>query len=528
MKVLITEKLAEEGIARLRAEPDIEVDVELEKTPEQLAKILPGYEGMIVRSGTKVNAGLLDAAENLRIVGRAGTGVDNIDLQAATDHGVVVVNTPGGNSISVAEMTMGAMIACARHLARADRLLKQGEWAKKKLRGRELNGKTLGLVGLGRIGREVAKRARPFGLKVLGYDPYVARTDMEERGIAVVELHELLERSHVISLHVPLTDDTRHVIDADAIGKMRDGVMLLNWARGGLIDEAALLEALNSGKVAAASLDAFESEPDPMPELVRHENVLATPHIGASTVEAQEIVGYYVAGYVADFLVRGVLQSAVNYQSITTEQMQALRPHLQVAERLGAFASQVASGRMRELEIVYMGDLAGQRFELLTDRALCEALRPFLSQADVNPINARSLARGRGLRLTEATSSDAGGFPAMIRLRLATDQGRIEVEGAAVGEGRSPRLVSIDGLDIDAPLEGPTLFFRNDDVPGVIGRVGSFAGDRGINIANFALRSDGRGGAMGVVQVDQRLDRDQRQALRDLPGIRLVRMVDLP
>lgn len=528
MKVLITDPLAEEGIARLEAEADIQVDIKLKQTPEQLAKLAPHYEGWIVRSGTKLTSELIEKATKLKIIGRAGTGVDNIDLQAATEHGVVVVNTPGGNSIAVAELTIGAMISCSRHLARADRLLKAGEWAKKKLRGRELNGKILGLVGLGRIGREVAKRARPFGMKVLGYDPYAVKADLAEQGIEVVELDDLLRRAHIISLHVPKTDETTHVIDAAAIAKMRDGVTILNFARGGLIDETALLAALESGKIAAASLDAFESEPDPSPDLVRHERVLATPHIGASTQEAQENVGYYVAGQVADYLVRQVLQNAVNYPSVTSEQMQALKPHLEVAARLGAFASQTAKAGMRELRMTYMGTIKDQKFALLTDQALCAALSPFLDAADVNPINARSLAESRGMKIVEATSSHAGGFPAMIRVELVTDQGVVTVEGAVVGEGRPPRLVKVDQLKIDAPLEGPTLYFENDDVPGVIGRVGTFAGDNGINIANFALRTDKRGGAIGVVQIDQHLDPNMCDKLAQVEGIRRVRMVDLP
>jgi D-3-phosphoglycerate dehydrogenase len=464
----------------------------------------------------------------LKIVGRAGTGVDNIDLQAATDHGVLVVNTPGGNTVSVAELTLGAMIACARHLSRADRLLKAGEWAKKKLKGRELNGKTLGLIGLGRIGREVARRARPFGMQVVGFDPYATAEGLAELGIEVVELEALLARAHVISLHVPRTDETAHIIDAAAIARMRPGVILLNFARGGLIDEPALLAALQSGQVSAASLDAFESEPEPLPALVQHDNVLATPHIGASTQEAQENVGYYVAGTVADFLVRGVLQNAVNYPSVSREQMQALAPHLVVAERLGALAGQLADGRVNGLQVTYSGELIGQKVALLTDRVLCGALRPVLDQTDVNPVNARPLAKARGIQIVEATSTDTGGYPAMIRAELTSDRGTLAVAGAAVGKDRPPRLVRIGRVAIDAPLVGPTLYFENDDKPGVIGRVGTYAGEQGINIANFALRADGKGGALGVIQIDQRVSRAQREGLARLPGIRKVRMVDLP
>jgi D-3-phosphoglycerate dehydrogenase len=528
MKVLVTEPLAEEGIARLQAEPGIEVEVKHKLPPGELKKIIGEYHGMIVRSATKVTADLLGAAENLKIVGRAGTGVDNIDLNAATAHGVVVVNTPGGNAVSVAELVVGVIIACARKITRADASMKAGEWAKKQLRGRELNGKTIGIVGLGRIGREVAKRAKPFGLKVIGYDPFVTEESVREQGIELVELPELLSRSHIITLHVPVNEKTRNLIGPGEIASMRDGVIMLNIARGGLVDEAALIEGLKGGKVSAAGLDCYTNEPEPMRELVEHQNVVATPHIGASTAEAQEQVGYYVAGYVADYLARGVLQSAVNYPAVSAEEMEALGPNLKLASRLGAFASQVAAGRMRELLVTYCGELVDARYALLTDRALCAALQPFLHDMDVNPINARSLAKSRGLKVTEATSREEFGFPGMIQMVLTTDQGAVRLEGAVVGEGRPPRLVSVDGLAFDAPLEGPTLFFRNDDVPGVIGRVGTFAGEQGINIKNFALRSDGQGGAAGVVQVDRRVDKQQRDELKKLPGIRFVRTVDLP
>jgi len=528
MKVLVTEPLAEEGISRLQSEPGIEVEVKHKLPPGELKKIIGEYHGMIVRSATRVTAELLDAAGNLKIVGRAGTGVDNIDLDAATDHGVVVVNTPGGNAVSVAELVMGVIIACARKITRADASMKAGKWAKKELRGRELNGKIIGIVGLGRIGREVAARAKPFGLKVIGHDPFVNIEVVRDAGIEPVDLPDLLARSHIITLHVPVNEKTRNLISSAEIASMRDGVILLNIARGGLVDEAALLEGLNCKKIAAAGLDCYLNEPEPMRELVGHENVVATPHIGASTSEAQENVGYYVAGYVADYLTRGVLQSAVNYPAVSAEEMKALGPNLVLAERLGAFASQVATGSMRELLVTYYGGLVDLRYALLTDRALCAALRPFLHEMDVNPINARTLAKSRGLKVTEATSRTECGFPAMIQLVLTTDRGAVRVEGAMVGEGRPPRLVSVDGLEFDAPLEGPTLFFRNDDVPGVIGRVGTFAGEKGINIKNFALRSDDRGGAAGVVQVDKRVDRQQRDELKQLPGIRFVRTVDLP
>ena len=528
MKVLVTEPLAEEGLERLRAEPSIELQVQIEPKPEQLLSLLADVDGLIVRSKTKVTAEVLAQAKKLRIVGRAGTGVDNIDLAAATAKGVVVVNTPGGNAVSVAELAIGLILSCARNIALTDRKLKGGIWAKKEAKGNELNGKTLGIIGLGRIGREVAMRARAFGMQIVGFDPFVAESDLGEQGIRLVALDLLLEKSHVISVHVPLTEKTKNILGAPQIALMRSGVILINTARGGLIDEQALLDGLRSGKVGAAGLDVFATEPDPPKELVAHDKVVSTPHIGASTVEAQEQVGYDVAVSVADYLTRGILKSAVNYQSVSPEEMSALAPFLTLSSRLSAFASQIAVGRMQAVTVTYFGLLARARFSVLTDRIVCEALRPFLDEVDVNPINARSLAKGRGLQVTEASAQIGDGLSAGIRIQLTTDQGSVEVEGTSLGGGRAPRLVCLDKVEIDTPLEGPTLFFRNDDVPGVIGHLGTFAAERGINIANFALRKDGRGGAIGVVQLDQRMTKPHRDELRKVPGIRFVRSLDLP
>jgi len=312
MKVLVSDSMAEEGVVQLRAEPGIEVDVKTNLSPEELAAVIPAYSGLIVRSATKVTAQIFEAADKLKIVGRAGTGVDNIDLDAATKHGVLVVNAPGGNSVSAAEMAMGLMLACARNIPRGDRNLKQGVWAKKECKGRELSGKTLGIVGLGRIGREVAVRAKAFGMRVVGYDPLIDAAAITGMGVEALDFDELLKSSHFITLHVPRTEKTTNMIGAAQFSMMRDDAILVNAARGGLVDEQALLAALNDGQLAGAGLDVYLGEPNPPQELVAHENVVATPHLGASTYEAQVKVATFVAGYIADYLLRGVVQSAVN------------------------------------------------------------------------------------------------------------------------------------------------------------------------------------------------------------------------
>ena len=527
MKVLVVEPIAAEGLERLRAEPLIELQEELKPSPERLRELVADCEGLIVRGATKVDRRLLEGAERLRIIGRAGTGVDNIDLAAASERGVVVVNTPGGNSVSVAELTLGLMLACARRITRADATLKAGRWEKSALRGHELNGKTLGLVGLGRIGCEVARRAAALGMKLLGYDPFVARQQARQLEVELVELDELLRRSHVVSLHLPLNERTRALLGREQIRMMRPGAILINAARGGLVDEEALLEALDSGHLEAAACDAFEQEPHPRPQLVGHPALVATPHIGASTVEAQEQVGYHLAGTVADYLVRGQLRNAVNYISLTPEEARQLRPYLPLAEHLGLFTARVAGGRMQQLRITYHGELATCRYQVLSDQALCGVLKPFLRHVDVNPISARSLAAERQLGLVEASAAGPCEFAGLMSLQLECEEERVTVDGAVLGPQRPPRLVAVDDLELDLPLAGRLLFFRNDDQPGVVGRLGTLLGQAGVNIDQLALRADSRGGALGVARLDRVIDEEVRRQVRALPGIRRARMIDL-
>ncbi|RME22920.1 MAG: phosphoglycerate dehydrogenase [Deltaproteobacteria bacterium] len=524
-RILVTEPVAEEGLNLLRRE-GFDVRVELGPEPDRLIELVEDAHGLIVRGATRVTAKVLEASRALKIVGRAGSGVDNIDLAAATARGVVVVNTPGGNSVSVAELALGLMLACARKICHADGRLKSGQWVKKECRGIELNGKTIGIVGMGRIGRQVAKRAVAFGMKVLGYDPFIAKEKISELGAEPVDLPDLLERSHVVTLHVPLTERSRAIIDAEAISRMRSDAILINTSRGGLVDERALLEALDSGRLWAAGLDAFENEPNPLPELVGHPRVVATPHIGASTREAQEQVGYHVASTIADYLLRGELRNAVNYTSVSAEQMHRIQPYLVLAERLGAFCSQIAVGRMKRLEFTYGGDLARESYGLLTDRALCGGLRPFLNDFDVNPVSARTLAADRGMEVVEAAESGPAGKSPSMAIVMKGESGVVSVVGGLSGQGR-PRLLEVDGIPLDAPLEGTIVFLRPADVPGVVGKLGSYLGDRSINITNLALQTDGKGSAVAVASVEGPVTREIVYGLRqfaEIPFSRLVRL----
>lgn len=527
MKVLVVEPISDEGLERLQAEPRIEVRAEMNPAPERLRELVSDCSGLVVRGATQVDRRLLEQAGKLRIIGRAGTGVDNIDLTAASERGVVVVNTPGGNSISVAELTLGLMLACARRIPRADSALKAGRWEKSALRGHELYGKTLGLVGLGRIGREVARRAAALGMKLLGYDPFVNRQQAQKLEVELVELDELLRRSHVVSLHLPLNERTREMLGREQLQLMKPGAILINAARGGLVDEQALLEALQSGHLQAAACDAFAQEPSPNPQLVGHPSLVATPHIGASTVEAQEQVGYHVAGTVADYLVRGQLRNAVNYISLAPDEARQIQPYLPLAERLGQFAAQAGGGHLQRLSITYRGELASSRYQVLSDRALCGVLRLFLRDVDINPISARSLAKQRQLELEETNTSEPCQFSGQLSLLLECEKERVSVDGALFNPQLPPRLLAVDGLELDLPLVGRLLFFRNDDQPGVVGRLGTLLGQAGINIERLALRADNSGGAPGVARLDRVISEQLRLRVRALPGIRRARMIDL-
>lgn len=523
MKVVIADDLPASAVDLLREE-GWEVDARAGRPPEQLERDLADADALIVRSATKVTSPLLDAAPRLRVIARAGTGVDNVDVTAASARGVVVMNAPGANSISVAELAIGLMLALARHVPAADAAMKQGKWEKKKFLGEELREKTLGLAGLGRIGQEVARRARAFGMRVIAHDPFIAAHVAEDLGVELVSLDELLARADYVSLHLPSTPATRNVINAARLARARPGIRIINTARGDLVDETALADAIESGRVAGAALDVFEVEPPPDPRLPRLPQVIATPHIAASTREAQELVGVETATALRDFLRDGIIRNAVNFPSVSAEEFARLQPYLTLGERLGAMLAQMNEGRTTRVGVRYYGELANRKNDLIVNAVLVGLFKPILSSG-VSPVNARSVAMDRGLEIVESHSTRPRNYTTLLSVKLHSDRGEPWIEGA-VFDRSAPRLVLIDGVPVEAPLDGTLLVISNNDQPGVIGDVGTILGRHGVNIANFALGRDGSR-AIGVVNIDETrpLPDAVLDEIRRVPAVRSARVV---
>jgi len=535
VKVLVTDKIAARGLELLRAEGWTVEEVS-PKDAAALNGALAEATAWILRSGTEVTAELLGRASRLKVVGRAGVGVDNIDLEAATRRGVLVMNTPGGNAVSVAEHTFALLLALARQVPAASQSTRAGEWRKNDFRGTELKGKTLALVGLGRVGQEVARRALAFEMAVVAHDPYVAAPLARELGVELLPFDDLLARADFLSLHVTLTPETERLLNRERLGRCKPGVRIVNTARGELLDEAALAAALDSGRVAAAALDVFAAEPPRDSPLLRHPNVIATPHIGGSTAEAQEEVGWRIAQQVRDFLKDGVVRNAVNLPTLSAEEYRRLRPYLELGERLGEFAVQVA-GPVSRVALRYAGEVGQLNTHLLRNAVLKGILTRVISEP-TNLVNAAQLAAERGLVLEEAHVRRAQGFPDTLGLTLAADSAQFSLEGTVL-HGSSLRILAVDDIDVEAPLEGTLVFLRNRDVPGVIGQIGTLLGSRNINIASFALgRREGSGSAgssgpgdgaeaVAIVRVDGDVPDAVLEALRGVAGVTLARVVRL-
>ena len=531
LKIVIADDLPASAVELLRAEAGWIVDARSGRKPDALAADLADADALLVRSATTVDAHLLSAASRLRIVGRAGTGVDNIDVAAASARGILVVNAPGANSISVAEHACALMLALARSVPAADRAMKDARWEKQKFLGSELRGKTLGIAGLGRIGQEVAQRARAFGMRIVAHDPFIAKEIATALGVELMPLEEMCATVDYLTLHLPATPETKHLFDDERFAKCRPGIRLVNTARGELVDEAALRRAIASGIVAAAALDVFETEPPKDWSLAQLPQVIATPHIAASTEEAHELVGTETAATVRDFLRDGIVRNAVNFPSIHPDELQRLQSWIRLADQLGGLVSQMGAARIEALGVRYYGALVESRgVDVLAASAAAGVLRPILSSG-VSIVNARTAARERGIDIVESRSSRSRHFTSLLSIKLHTDAGERWVEGT-VFEPHSLRLVSVRGVDVEAPLGGTMLIIANDDQPGVIGEVGTILGRHKVNIANFALGRHG-GGAVGVVNVDedpgapQALDRAAGE-IRRVPAIREAWVVRLP
>jgi D-3-phosphoglycerate dehydrogenase len=500
LKIVVADDLPESALELLRSE-GWHVDARTGRSPVDLARDLADADGLLVRSATKVTKELLAAAGNLRVVGRAGTGVDNIDVPAASARGVLVVNAPGANSISVAEHACALMLALARMVPAADQAMKAGKWEKKRFLGNELRGKTLGIAGLGRIGQEVAMRARAFGMKIVAHDPFISREIADGLGVELLPLDDLCAVADYLTLHLPSNPETHHFFNDARFARVKPGIRIINTARGDLIDEAALRRAIENGIVAGAGLDVFEKEPPADWSLAQLGQVVATPHIAASTEEAQELVGLDTAAAVRDFLRDGVVRNAVNFPSVHPEELQRLQPWIRLADNLAALVAQMGAARVETIALRYYGALADSRAaEILASSAAAGVLRPILS-GGVSIVNARSAARERGIEIVESRSTRPRHFTSLVSLKLHTSDGERWAEGTVFAPN-SPRLVSVRGVNVEAPLSGTLLIICNDDQPGVIGEVGTILGRHGVNIANFALgRNDS--GAVGVVNVDE-------------------------
>jgi D-3-phosphoglycerate dehydrogenase len=520
MNVLIAEPMAQAGIELFQAQPGWNVIV---SNPKEYLKHLAEADALVVRSAVQVTPDVLRQAPKLRVIGRAGVGVDNVDLAAATAAGVLVMNTPGGNAVSVAEHTIALMLSMARSIPQASASTKAGKWEKKKFLGSELRGKTLGIVGLGSIGREVVKRARAFEMRAIAHDPYVTPQIGKDVGVELVGLHELYRRSDYITVHVSLTPETDNLLNKEAFAQMKKGVRIVNCARGELLDEGALKAAIESGKVAGAALDVFANEPtDASFPLFSLDSVLATPHIGGATEEAQEIVGVRIAEQLVEFLRNGVAINAVNMPSLSPDQYQAAAPFIDLAERLGNLAAHLVTGNPTTVRLTYLGKVADMNTSLLRNAGLAGVLNRSASRANV--VNAMQIAAERGWNVAEVHDKRSAQSDT-IRLEVETEISITTVEGAVVLN--KPRLMHVDGIYCEAPLAGELVFLKNMDVPGVIGHVGSVLGSNRINIANFSLgrRDSGPPEAVAVIATDTLVPQHVLDQLMANPAIKLARSV---
>ena len=515
-KVLIADELSAHAVAVFRRR-GVDVDVRMGLKAPELKAAIADYDGLAIRSATKVTAEILAAAPRLKVVGRAGIGVDNIDVPAATQRGVVVMNTPHGNSITTAEHAIAMMFALARQIPAADKSTQAGKWEKSRFMGVELTGKTLGIVGCGNIGSIVAERAHGLKMKVIAFDPYLSDERARDLNVQKVALDELLARADIITLHTPLTDSTRNLIDAAALAKAKKGVRIINCARGGLLVEADLKAAIEAGHVAGAALDVFLEEPARQNPLFGLEQVITTPHLGAATSEAQENVAVQIAEQMADFLLTGAVSNALNMPSVTAEEAPKLRPYMKLAQQLGSFAAQLTHSGLKEVTIEYEGHVAELNTRPLTASALAALLAPVLDS--VNMVNAPVLARERNIEVTEIKHDRPGDYQSMMRLAVTTDRRTRDVCGTLFG-GDKPRIVEIKGIRIEAELGRHMLYTTNEDKPGFIGRLGTILGEAGVNIATFHLgRSAPGADAIALIEVDQPLPDALLAKVRQIPGV---------
>ncbi|MDD5687439.1 MAG: phosphoglycerate dehydrogenase [Elusimicrobia bacterium] len=526
-KVLISDPLAKEGIEVLKNNPEFSVTVKTGLKPEELLKIIGEFDGLLVRSETKVTKEILAAAQNLKVIGRAGTGVDNIDVKEASKKGIVVMNVPGGNTISAAEHTVSMLLSLSRNIPQANASLKKGEWKKKEFVGVEVLGKTVGVVGFGKIGIEVAKRLLSFGMKVLVFDPFISKERAVQLGVESVSLDELFKESDYITIHTPKTEATKNLINAETIKKMKDGVRIVNCARGGLIDEQALASALKSGKVKGAALDVFEKEPLVESPFFEINSVIMTPHLGASTEEAQTNVSVEVAKQVVEYFSIGTIRNAVNFPFIPSEMLQKMQPYINLSEKLGLFASQFADGRISSIEINYSGEVTKYDLASLTIAAVKGVLENMSEEGVVNFINALIVAQEKGIKVSESRISETTDFTNLVVVKLKTEVGESIIAGTVFGK-KDFRIVRINDYYVDVEPDKNILVFSNTDKPGVVGKIGMILGKNSVNIASMEVGRKTVGGeAITIINVDDVIAENVLKEIKNQPEIKNVKMIVL-
>jgi D-3-phosphoglycerate dehydrogenase / 2-oxoglutarate reductase len=521
-RVLISDALSPAAVALFK-ERDIEADFEpgLGKERDKLAAIIGGFDGLAIRSATKVTAKVLQHASRLKVIGRAGIGVDNVDIPAATAKGIIVMNTPFGNSITTAEHAIALMFALAREIPQADLSTQSGKWEKDRFLGVEITGKVLGIIGCGNIGSVVASRAIGLHMHVIAFDPFLSPERALDLGVEKVDLETLLSRADFISLHTPLTAQTKNILSAENLAKTKKGVRIINCARGGLVDEVAVRALLDSGHLAGAAFDVFTHEPATESPLFGHPHVVCTPHLGASTSEAQEKVALQIAEQISDYLTRGAIANAVNFPSISAEEAPKLGPFIALADRLGSFAGQLVDSGIKRVSITYEGEAADLKTKALTAAAVAGLLRPFLE--DVNVVSAPYIAKDRGIAIDEVTRAAEADYESLITLNVTTQERERSISGTVFHDGK-PRIVSINGIEMDALVAPVMIYVSNEDKPGFIGRFASLLGNASVNIATFALGRDRPGGsAIALVEVDGPVPEKVLAQIAALPGVKEVK-----
>jgi D-3-phosphoglycerate dehydrogenase len=526
MKILVSDPLHEKGIEALEQTPGFEVEVNTSLTQEELLGIIKNYDGLVIRSSTKVTAEVIEAADRLKVIGRAGIGLDNVDIGAASKRGVVVMNTPDGNVITTAEHAVAMLMALSRNIPQAAASMRNHKWEKKRFRGKELFNKTLGVIGIGRIGRIVADRARGVKMNIIAYDPYIPAESIEKMGVEPVSLDELLGRADYITVHTPITPETRNLINSDCFAKMKTGVLLINCARGGIVNEEDLYQALQNGIIAGAALDVFETEPPGANPLLDLDNVIATPHLGASTDEAQENVAVAVANQIVDYFRTGTVRNAVNVPSVDGELLIRLRPYLTLAEKLGSLLSQITKGGVLEVAVDYIGELAQHDTVPLTVSLTKGILTPIVGD-EVNFVNAPVLAKERDIKISESKRSEAEDFTSLITVRMKTTEHENMVSGTTFGK-RDPRIVRVNDFRLEAALEGHLLLIYNVDTPGTIGAIGSCLGRHRINIATMEVgQVIERGQNIIMMRTDTVVPLEVQQELLGLGNVTFVQRLEL-